>query len=927
MPGLWFSDIHGQVQAQSNNGQIKPVATTAQDYFRQGLTHYQKSTVTDFQAAQASWQKALELWRRENNLPQVAITLNFLCLVNRHLGLQTAALDCYEDLLATAQQLEDLQTEANSRVAIAQLQLHQGNYQQAFESLEKSLPLWRQANFKTGEVVSHNELGQLYATLGATEQATHFYEQALTQAQSLGNWANVAGIEHNLAQVKFTNGDVDNALALEESAFQHWQTLIDDLGDRVTPDILRGKGAGLNNLAFMQVQNKKLSLARQNYQQALAIWQQLGDKNGEASSLNNLGYLAFLEADLATALDYYNQALSIRQTTGDRLKESLTRYWLAMALNKQGKSMEAIAQMEKAIYLLENLRQNISSDDLRTSFLASKQDYYQFYIDLLMEQHRQYPGQGWDGKALSVSESAKARSLLDILSQTPGKLTKDISQELLTEKETIEQQLNNLEEEKIKLYSVNYNPDKQTALDTAIEELLQQYDQVLAQIERESPNYSALTQPRPLALKEIQELLDEDTVLLEYALGKERSYLWVVGRSFLESYTLPASSLIADQVKEFRQSFLVPTQRLRRPLAINQGAELYKNLVPNPRSIAGKRLLIVPDGVLQYLPFGALVEDTTGELPIYLIDRHELVTMPSASTLGVLRQTTGKRNPAPNLLAVFADPVFTTNDERLGTAIASRPENLPVDLEISARDAGIYFDRLPYTEREAEQVAALFPPEASLNELGFEANRARIFEGGIDQYRFIHFATHGILNSKNPQLSGLVLSLINPEGQPINGFMRLYDIFNLDLPADLVVLSACQTGLGKEVRGEGLIGLTRGFMYAGAARVVVSLWSVDDEATALLITEFYRGLFERDMAPAMALQWAQQKLKQEPKFASPYYWASFTLQGEWQPLNDSDQLAAAGLSSSASGTSTKIIGTSFRSSRPTEFNNSTNSAF
>ena len=885
-----------------------PIAT-AQQYFNQGLKHYQQGNLTDFQAAQSSWEEALALWRQESNLAQVAVTLNFLCLVRRQLAPPATALACYQELLATAQALKDSQTEANSLVAIAQLQLQQGNYQEAFESLEKSLPLWQQANFKTGEVISQNELGQMYLTLGATDQAEYFYNKALIQAQSLGNRGNIAGIEHNLAQVKLASGDLKGALALEDSAFQHWQSLIHDLGDRATPDLVRGQAAGLNNLAFMQVQNKQLNLAQENYQKALTIWQQLGDKNGEASSLNNLGYLAFLRGDLPTAINYYQRALMLRQTTGDRLKESLTRYWLAVAWKQQGEVPQAMAEIEQAIYLLENLRQAIGNDDLRASFLASKQDYYQFYIDLLMEQHQRQPNRGWDGKALLVSESAKARSLLDILAQAPGKITKGISSQLLNEKETIEQQLNTLQEKKIKLYSSNYDPEKQGELDQAITDLLQRYDRVLGQIERQNPDYSALIRPRPLDLPQIQALLDEETLLLEYALGKERSYLWVVGKSSLRSYVLPGADQLDEAIKIFRQSFLEPTQRIRRPLAINQGAQLYSQLIPDSAVIAGKRLLIVPDGVLQYLPFGALVTDNPpGQPPTYLTDRHELVTMPSASTLGILRQNTAQREPAPNLLAVFADPVFTRNDERLGTAIARRPDNLPVDLELSARDAGVYFDRLPYTEQEAEQLVALFPPEASLNELGFEATRARVFADTMGQYRFIHFATHGILNSKNPQLSGLVLSLLNPAGEPINGFVRLYDIFNLNLPADLVVLSACQTGLGQEIRGEGLIGLTRGFMYAGAARVVVSLWSVDDEATARLMTEFYRALLQRQMPPAAALQWAKQKLKEDPRFASPYYWAGFTLQGEWQNLRPTGQLVKG--TSPVSSVPIKTIGTS-----------------
>jgi CHAT domain-containing protein len=347
----------------------------------------------------------------------------------------------------------------------------------------------------------------------------------------------------------------------------------------------------------------------------------------------------------------------------------------------------------------------------------------------------------------------------------------------------------------------------------------------------------------------------------------------------LISYELPNEAELTKAVKAFRESFLQPSQRIQRVLAQEQGQRLREKILP--LSLTSKRLAIVADGPLQYLPFTALTQGNAPNTPPrYLIDDHEVINLPSASVLGQLRRDLATRRSAPQGLAIFANPVFSLEDDRLRNTAAA-PKPLPPDLARSAQESGVLFQRLPYTQEEAEQILALAPAQQNLSEFGFAANRQQVFSPALRQYQYVHFATHGLLNSQNPQLSGLVLSLFDRQGQPINGFLRLYDIFNLQLSADLVVLSACETGLGQAVRGEGLIGLTRGFMYAGAARVVVSLWSVDDQATALLMTRFYQGLLDQNLSPAIALQQAQQWLKSQPRFTSPYYWAGFVLQGDW----------------------------------------------
>jgi CHAT domain-containing protein len=254
--------------------------------------------------------------------------------------------------------------------------------------------------------------------------------------------------------------------------------------------------------------------------------------------------------------------------------------------------------------------------------------------------------------------------------------------------------------------------------------------------------------------------------------------------------------------------------------------------------------------------------------------------------LGILRQNYSDRQPPTRTLAILADPVFSPEDERVknqSTATNLQAiESVNLGLSRSGRDNNLQLSRLNFTRQEAQIIQALIPANFRTESLDFEASRAVATSQNLSQYKIIHFATHGLANSTNPELSGIILSLVDEKGNPLNGFLRLTDIFNLKLAADLVVLSACQTGMGQNIQGEGMVGLTRGFMYAGAQRVVVSLWTVDDEGTAALMSSFYKGMLQKGLTPAAALRAAQLEMWKQEKWKSPYYWAAFTLQGEWR---------------------------------------------
>ncbi len=458
------------------------------------------------------------------------------------------------------------------------------------------------------------------------------------------------------------------------------------------------------------------------------------------------------------------------------------------------------------------------------------------------------------GEALEVNERSLARSLLDgLVAGGPDFRQGGADPELRAREQEIEQEIGALVSLQTRLSDGKATPPEQLrSVEKALGRRWEALDRVRAGLRTGDPRYAALTQPRPWKAAGIQRrLLDRDTLLLEYRLGEPRSLLWAVTSDSLETFVLPGRAEIEHAARAGSWS--------RRGAETSAGLQLATlgRLLLDPVAplLPGKRLLVVGDGILQTLPFAALPEPGTGEP---LVARHEIVTLPSVSVLGVLRQEMAGRPPAPKALWVLADPAF-----------------------------GGRFPTVPYTRDEAEAILALVPASGRAGLLGREATRTAVLHGALRDFRFLHFATHHSFTAADPGGGRLVLAQVDRSGRPEpNGFLHLADIYELDLRADLVVLSACQSALGKEVRGEGMMGMTRGFFYAGAERVLVSLWNVNDRVTVELMRRFYHGILEEGLSAAAALRKAQDGVRRQERWRAPYYWAGFTLQGEWRGFED-----------------------------------------
>lgn len=848
------------------------------------------SDLGEKQKALDYYAQALTIQRAMGDRDSESSTLTYIGGVYVALGKNQQALDTFSQALSISKIVGNRAREATALSSLGSIYTDLGETQKALNAFVQALPLRKAVNDRNGEAITLSNMGGLYSALGEKQKALDYYTQALSIVKALKDRDSEATILNNM-------GLVYDALGQNQKALDYYvQSLLilKVVGDRAR------EGRTLSNIGAVYKTLGNQQKALDYYAQALPILKAVGDRKGEASALNNLGTVYDDLGQKQKALDAYVQSMPLLKALGDRNREAGTLNNIATVYQEQGKLTQALEQVNLAIAIVENLRTKINSQDLRASYFATVQDYYQLKTELLMQLHQQSPEKGYDKQALETSDRSRARGLIELLAEAGITLqTTTESNPVITQEQQLQQALRQLEQQRVVLLSAEHTPTQAEALDKQSDALVNQLQDLTTRLRTTNPAYANLKYPQPLSTSQIQQqVVDSDTVLLQYALGETQSYLWTVTPNGIKSYTLPGRTAIEAAVKPFQS--VISNAGNTVSDAKRTGDALYQIiLAPAADQLQGKRLLVVADGALQFIPFGALpLPHQSSYIP--LMKDHEIINAPSASSVAILRQQAFP--VAPKTLAIFADPVFSADDGRMTgkdnptlDSCAPAPQStqpkgikaqkLPLDLQRNLRDLDLRgIQRLPNTRIEAERILALVPPNQRSAACAFTANYDQVTQANrkpLNQYRIVHFATHGFINNNRPQYSGLVLSLVDPQGKPRDGFLRLRDIFNLKLSADLVVLSACQTGLGKNIRGEGIVGLTRGFMYAGSKRVVTSLWSVDDAATAQLMGHFYRGMLKEKQTPAVALRNAQlQMWKSNP---DPRLWAAFTLQGEWRP--------------------------------------------
>jgi CHAT domain-containing protein/Tfp pilus assembly protein PilF len=860
----------------------------------------------------------------------LAASLSNLGLLARARGELESAETYLQRALAIREKLApdslDLSVSLNNLGVVARdrgdLALGEAYYKRALAIVEKLAP-------DSLELTAYlNNLGNVAASRGELATAEVYHKRALAireklapgstrLASSLGNLGLVAHVRGDLATAEVY---FKRALAIEEklapdslyvarflanlgvvardrgelAAAETYDTRALAIEEKLAPDTLTA-ATSLNNLGVVARDRGELAAAEAYIKRALVIREKLGpDSLDVARSLNDLGIVARARGDLTTAETYIKRALAIREKLiGGSLDEAKSHYDLGVVYRKGHQVRLAADHFFRAIDALEaQLGKLGGSQETQAGFGVQFADYYRNFIDLLIEQNR-------PADAFHVLERSRARTLLSMLGERDLVFTADVPEDIERERKRIAWEYDQAQARLARLNPVKEQTQIEALL-TQIRELRDRQSDVVARIRQRSPRLASLQYPAALDVKGVQAALDPGTLVFSYSIGKDKSYLFAFtpgAELQVHPLAIGETQLRAD-VKRFRSLIQ------RAPLGttdltglVERGRQLYDVLMQPAATMLDKatRVLIVPDGPLHALPFAALVRGVDVKMAgarrgwHYLVESKPVHVVVSATVYAELRKAWQNRSPAARqkTLIAFGDPTYPASAV---TADANALDRQDAEVR-SMLTRGYRLTSLPATRREVAAIATLYR-EGAETYVGDAATEGRV-KGVAKDTRYLHFASHGLLDERFPLNSGLALTIPTDvkEGQD-NGILQAWEIFErLRIDADLVVLSACETGLGKEMGGEGLVGLTRAFHYAGARSVVASLWSVADDSTAELMKRFY-GYLSSGHSKDAALRRAQLDLirgvvlRQERggniQASHPFYWAAFQLNGDWR---------------------------------------------
>lgn len=821
------------------------------------------------------------------------------------LHLQSAALDaalpCLQRVIERAERQGERRSAATARANLGGVYSVRGQAALAIEQLRASLATWRELGDDELIAVDLGNLASQHRRLGDLQRALDYYQEALGQSRLVGNRAREARLLNNIGTVYLDLGDVHRAHQFFELSLAPRREATDVRGEIIslvnlarTARIIRDiEAAGRHveralalarsvNYGYGELQAElargiiayeagRPEAAGDSLSRAHATAAELGDRRLKALALHYLGRNAGRRGDARRARAALEEALAIQQAIADQAGTAASLTALAGLELESGEPDAALALASRAIAIVESIRTGVASRDLRATYTGSEAAAYELALHGQMQRHFAAPAAGHDLQALAIAERLRARSLVEVLSAAGTDAPVNVPEALLARRRALQQSLNEIAERRLR------DPGAAPAGADASADIIAELDTLEADIARVDPRYAALGRTPNADPAALPALLEPGTALVEYFLGQRESYAWIVTASGIESLRLAAASEITAAARDAYRSLGRSGTGAGREgrAALARLGELV--LEPLGDALAGsERLVVIADQILHYIPMEALPDPETGAP---LIRRLPVSYLPSATALRVQRELAASRR-AERTMMVLADPVFSREDPRIDGIRAASAD--------ATRGAATDLNRLPLTRSEAVAIAALVPPEERELRLGFEASRGALLGGDAHEFRILHLATHGIVDAQTPQLSGLALSMVDASGAPVEGFVGLSDIYQLRLNAELVVLSACDTALGREVRGEGLVGLTRGFMHAGAPRVVATLWQVQDRASAELMSRFYRALLIDGLGAADALRAAKLGILAERRWRQPYYWAGFVLQGDWRERREGE---------------------------------------
>lgn len=743
--------------------------------------------------------------------------------------------------------LKDAKGTVSVLVSLGIDQFQAGDPDQAIATLHEARELAERFSLPDLDLLARTTLGDLLASRGNLALARVELEASADKAKALKQEESVALALLPLGEIDLREERLDDAKEHFSHALEIFRTL-----QRPRGAIFARLGLGAALLRGGQLEE-----AREQFEKAQKVASQLKALDGEAVSALDLGRYQFAKGNDALSISELEKAVAFFERLGDQPGLSASRFALARSLCRDGQLEAALGNIDLSLAGVENMRAATTNYELRTSHLAIKREYAELQVEILMRLYEKRQDPKYADRALADTEKARARQLVDLLAEAqvvgaegPGPLS--------AEEDAIRQRIEGIEQIRQDLFSKGADPEILARLSNEEGPLIARIDQLKAEARRADPRYSQIEPAQTLDALGMEKQLQSGDVLLVYWLAEPRSVLWVLSRGRREFFLLPPRSTIDPLAQRFAELLSSPN-----PRDLDAGREAGRALAdqilaPAGSALAGTRWIVVADGALQRVPFAALPNPRASDgTPV--LERNEVVHVPSATVLEALRSGEN-RTYSLDSLALFGDPVFALD-----------AQGLPL------------FAPLPNTRQEVEAIGELAGPKRRVfSALGFDANRDTVLGTHLKGFKGLHFATHGVVNTDHPELSGLVLSQLDAEGRRIEGILRLQDIYELDLDAELVVLSACSTGVGPDVKGEGLASLARGFFYAGAPRLVVSLWPVEDAGTSEFMRLFYGQMLRQNRPPALALREAQRQMRRDPAYTDPYYWAGFIFVGDWR---------------------------------------------
>lgn len=776
----------------------------------------------------------------------------------------------------------DLPEQAGALINLGYIEQRKGEWSIALAYYGEAQPLIPNDAYRLGLIASG--MGDLFNEHGLFETALVQYERALAYYRDKDDVRGIYRTILNLGYTQFLQGNYSASLSHLNEALTHFE-----------PSSPIDAAECHENIGRVYIALGQYAVALQHLEPALAQYESAKNPT-EAERVRILIGQAFeQQGSFEHARPNYLQALDVFRKLKDRISEANVYFALGRLELKAGRLDEAEAYLKQSLENTEDIRTISSGRDLTTAYSASVHERYEAYVACLIRKSKLRDTQQLIESAFAASELSRARSLADLLRDTQTNLLADVDPQLASQEKTLRQTIRAKVDHRIELLSAKILDEKGlNETETNLARLRAEHEQVFAELRRLNPAYGEITQPAAYSVQQIQnEVIENDqTALVEYLLGDYGSYAWVVTRNNVKLIELRDEATITSAVQKVYK-LLSKRPRGDTETQLTKAIDELSALVIAPLAdqLTAERIIVVADGALNYVPF-QLLTSPTNQQP--LIANYEIVNAPSASILSQLNREKVARPAPEKTLIAFGYPAFASNyaelkgrnsDELVAQGSAPEKEQWGYairDIEVDGDSIDVgKVQPLQYSRDELAKLKEIGGPSSSIV-TEFSASREAFQRTDFSKFSILHVATHGILDPNRPEYSGFILSTVDPEGRGQQGFITVRDVFELQAPVDLVVLSACRTGLGKDVRGEGLIGLTRGFMYAGASSIAASLWNVNDEVSAELMKLFYANMLEKDMTPAAALRAAQNTIRQRPEWRSPHYWAAFTFQGEYK---------------------------------------------